>query len=109
MLRTQLLRVTYTPNLDTTCPLCTLEKESIEHIVLCYPALKPQVSATSSSAAATPPEERQKLLAMALDFRESQEKPQWEAVEAVKRRLEHWWCANYLQDRTGLTADASNH
>ncbi|KAH7936420.1 hypothetical protein HPB52_023405 [Rhipicephalus sanguineus] len=99
MLRTRLLRATYTPNLDTTCPLCTLEEESIEHIVLRCPALKPQVSATSS-AAATPPEQRQKLLAMALGFRESQERPQWETVEATKRRLEHWWCANYLQDRT---------
>ncbi|KAH7932036.1 hypothetical protein HPB52_024979 [Rhipicephalus sanguineus] len=27
MLRTRLLRATYTPNLDTTCPLCTLEEE----------------------------------------------------------------------------------
>ncbi|KAH7948527.1 hypothetical protein HPB52_024084 [Rhipicephalus sanguineus] len=107
MLRTRLLRATYTPNLDTTCPLCTLEEESIEHIVLRCPALKPQVSATSS-AAATPPEQRQKLLAMALGFRESQEQPQWETVEATKRRLEHWWCANYLQDRTGPAANAPN-
>ncbi|KAH7972705.1 hypothetical protein HPB52_015745 [Rhipicephalus sanguineus] len=84
MLRTRLLRATYTPNLDTTCPLCTLEEESIEHIVLRCPAWKPQVSATSS-AAATPPEQRQKLLAMALGFRESQERPQWETVEATKR------------------------
>ncbi|KAH7985362.1 hypothetical protein HPB52_025694 [Rhipicephalus sanguineus] len=107
MLRTRLLRATYTPNLDTTCPLCTLEEESIEHIVLRCPALKPQVSATSS-AAATPPEQRQKLLAMALGFRESQEQPQWETVEATKRRLEHWWCANYLQDRTGPAANTPN-
>ncbi|XP_049271186.1 uncharacterized protein LOC125758238 [Rhipicephalus sanguineus] len=107
MLRTRLLRATYTPNLDTTCPLCTLEEESIEHIVLRCPALKPQVSATSS-APATPPEQRQKLLAMALGFRESQEQPQWETVEATKRRLEHWWCANYLQDRTGPAANAPN-
>ncbi|KAH7969895.1 hypothetical protein HPB52_022490 [Rhipicephalus sanguineus] len=107
MLRTRLLRATYTPNLDMTCPLCTLEEESIEHIVLRCPALKPQVSATSS-AAATPPEQRQTLLAMALGFRESQEQPQRETVEATKRRLEHWWCTNYLQDRTGPAANTPN-
>ncbi|KAH7976655.1 hypothetical protein HPB52_017512 [Rhipicephalus sanguineus] len=84
MLRTRLLRATYTPNLNTACPLCTLEEESIEHIVLRCPALKPQVSATSS-AAATPPEQRQKLLAMALGFRESQERPQWETVASAKK------------------------
>ncbi|KAL3209071.1 hypothetical protein MRX96_038366 [Rhipicephalus microplus] len=72
MLRIRLLRAMYTPNLETTCTLCTLEEGSIEHIVLCCPALKPQVSATSPSAAATPPEQEQKLLAMALSFRESQ-------------------------------------
>ncbi|KAH7940234.1 hypothetical protein HPB52_022554 [Rhipicephalus sanguineus] len=42
MPRTRLLRARYTPNRDTTCPLCTLEGESIEHIVLHRPALKLQ-------------------------------------------------------------------
>ncbi|KAH7971678.1 hypothetical protein HPB52_002169 [Rhipicephalus sanguineus] len=109
MLRTRLLRARYTPNLDTTCPLCTLEDESIEHIVLHCPALQPQRPRdfTNFTTFAVPPpdkeERQQQLLAMALGFRESQEQPQWEAVETTKRRLEHWWRAN-LQDRTNPAA-----
>ncbi|KAH7943148.1 hypothetical protein HPB52_005839 [Rhipicephalus sanguineus] len=92
MLRTRLLRARYTPNLDTTCPLCTLEDESIEDIVLHCPALQPQRPRdfTNFTAFAVPPpdeeERQQQLLAMALGFRESQEQPQWEAVETTKRR-----------------------
>ncbi|KAH7982697.1 hypothetical protein HPB52_006625 [Rhipicephalus sanguineus] len=95
MLRTRLLRARYTPNLDTTCPLCTLEDESIERIVLHCPALQPQRPrdfANFTTFAVLPPDEeerQQQLLAMELGFRESQEQPQWEAVETTKRRLEH--------------------
>ncbi|KAH7963948.1 hypothetical protein HPB52_023979 [Rhipicephalus sanguineus] len=78
MLQTRLTRARYTPNLETKCPLCTLEDESIEHIVLHCPALSPQrprAFAATPPAVTTPPDElvrQQQLLPVALGFRKSQ-------------------------------------
>ncbi|KAH8021167.1 hypothetical protein HPB51_012562 [Rhipicephalus microplus] len=61
--------------------LPSIERTGLRHFIICGR----YATGTTSEIAA-----------MALGFRESQEQPQWEAVEAMKRRLKHWWCANYL-------------
>ncbi|KAH9369094.1 hypothetical protein HPB48_016737 [Haemaphysalis longicornis] len=89
MLRTRQLRAKYTAGLDITCPNCGLDDETVRHIVLECPELRP------------PPSDGAALsLAMALGFRGRGEQPSWQAVETSKRRLELWWRIRASQTHT---------
>lgn len=80
MLRTRQLRAKYTAGIDATCPSCGLAEETVAHIVLECPGLRPPPSDGAAHS-----------LAIALGFRGRGEQPNWQAVETTKRRLGLWW------------------
>ncbi|KAH7959362.1 hypothetical protein HPB49_010535 [Dermacentor silvarum] len=75
VLRTCVLRATFTADLGTACPRCQALEETIKHVVLECPGLHPTVACTQGPAT----DNCSDTIVMALCFHGTGEPPRWDA------------------------------